>query len=605
MNAINLEVDASDIAHAVFRVRQSFGHCSPLPSSLALPKWLPAYHAPRGPIDFLAGLRFESEGKVVAWRRDASDPYVFHLDKDAIGSSLVARFDRVTPTESAQGRVIVTEDMLRLQWEGLCLYPHKAHASDIEITPRLRLPAGWEWACALEQADIEDEWIRFASTDLRTLINSPLLAGRSTRRISLDERIHLFLTADRNDQLPVASAPIDAHRRLVAEADALFGHRPFGEYTFLMSLSDQLSRSGLEHRASSECGVRATYFSDWNRSTTEHDLLPHEYVHAWVGKYRVPKGNFDHDFASMTDELMWVYEGLTQFYGHVLAARCGLISAEHTRQAFALIFATYDTHRGRDWRPLVDTDMDPIFTAREPQPWRSWQRSEDYYSEGLLIWLEVDMRIRILSDGKRSLDNFARAFFGPPSGGEERPASRPYDRTDVMEALQSVQPYDWADFFAERVDRIAPRAPYEGIELGGYELVWRDRPSDWLAHDQHHHAYFDFSYSLGFKVGSGAKLIDVLWEGPAYRAGMVRGMTIVAVGERAYSHAALQDAIDEAARTGGKIALTVMRFDHVREVEIDWQGGQLYPDIQPKEGQPQLLDTLLAARAKKEGPGHV
>lgn len=223
------------------------------------------------------------------------------------------------------------------------------------------------------------------------VIDSPVLAGRHARIEQLEEIITLTIIADRHDQLPVAPGVVQLHRNLVAEADALFGRHPFERYEFLMCLSDHVGGTGLEHRASSENRIRATYFSDWERSTTEHDLLPHEYCHSWIGKYRVPAGNLTRYFTAMTNELMWVYEGLTQFYGHVLAARSGLISPAHTREAFALIFATYDARPGRRWRPLADTEMDPIFTAREPQLWRSWQRSEDYYSEGLLIWLEADM----------------------------------------------------------------------------------------------------------------------------------------------------------------------------------------------------------------------
>lgn len=602
---IPVEVDASDTAHALFSVRQHIPAGAMADTMLALPKWLPAYHAPRGPIDFIAGLKIEYDGRPVRWQRDPADPFVFHIDDEMVGKELLVTFDRLTPTENAQGRILITDDIMRLQWEGLCLYPASTPVGDIILKPSVRLPDGWSWACSLDQRDLVDGVIRFDPVDLRTLIDSPLLAGLHTSRVTLGNQVDLFVAADRTDQLPAASRQIDAHKRLIDEADVLFGRRPFERYDFLMSLSDQLSRSGLEHRSSSECGVKATYFSDWDRSTTEHDLLPHEYVHAWVGKYRVPQGNFRHGFSRMTDELMWVYEGLTQYYGHVLAARSGLISAEHTLQAFALIYTTYDTHRGRDWRPLADTDMDPIFTAREPQPWRSWQRSEDYYSEGLLIWLEADMLIRTETAGKCSLDDFMRSFFAPPQSEDLRPPSKPYDRNDIIAALDAVHSYDWTAFFAARVDEIAPRAPYAGIELGGYELTWRNRPTDWLHHDQHHHSYFDFSYSTGFKVGLGAKIIDVLWGGPGYDAGLVRGTKILAVGDRSYSHAALQDATDLAASQGDTISLTVQRFDHVRQVEITGVVGQRYPDLAPTVPEARPLDALLRPQAKPKETPHV
>jgi predicted metalloprotease with PDZ domain len=367
-----------------------------------------------------------------------------------------------------------------------------------------------------------------------------------------------------------------------------------------MSVSDHIHRTGLEHRASSENGVRATYFSDWEHSTTEHDLLPHEYSHSWIGKYRVPSGNLSRDFTSMTNELMWVYEGLTQFYGHVLAARSGLISRAHTREAFALIFATYDSRPGRQWRPLVDTEMDPIFTAREPQPWRSWQRSEDYYSEGLLIWLEADMLIRAGTDGRTSLDDFARRFFAPPANSSARPAPVPYTRSDLVSALDSVFSMDWSTFFTERIDDIAKRAPYRGIELGGYRLAWRKEPSDWLAHDQHHHDYFDFTYSLGMVVGADAKVTDVLWDGPAFSAGLTSGARIVAVGGHSYSHKRLRNAIDDAQSSGVPLSLIVKRFDAVKTVILRYTGGQRYPTLEVTRDGDRHLDALLAPLAKRQ-----
>lgn len=596
---IELIVDATDSDRGIFRVEQTI----PAPDvewiTLALAKWLPAYHAPRGSIDLVAGLRFEVAGAACHWLRDPADPFQFQVKLPNGARTLRVVFDALTPTEAAQGSVLVSDDILRLQWSGLALFPVEQAIDTIMIASAVRLPAGWEHASALveEQRD-PDGTLHFSPVDLRTLVDSPLLAGRNARRFALGRDVDLLVVADRADQLPVSDGVIEPHRRLIAEADALFERRAFDRYTFLMSLSDQISPTGLEHRASSEVGVRSTYFSDWEHSTTEHDLLPHEYVHSWVGKFRVPKGSLQRDFARMTDELMWVYEGLTQYYGHVLAARSGLISAELTRQAFALIFTTYDRRQGRNWRPLVDTDMDPIFTARRPQPWTSWQRSEDYYSEGLLIWLEADMLIRAGSAGEQSLDDFARLFFAPPIGGDAAPPCAAFTRRDVEQALATIHAADWEEFFTARIDRIAPRAPYAGITLGGYQLAWRRWPSDWLAHDQQHYSYFDFTYSVGFKVGIAARIIEVDWGGPAFRAGAVIGMKIVSVEGRAYSHAALQDAIDAAAKGDGAIQLIVRRFDRVKTLIVTCRDGQAYPTLERigSDGDTPLLDRALAPR---------
>jgi predicted metalloprotease with PDZ domain len=596
---IELGVDASDTNHGIFRVVETLA----LPEggqavvTLTLAKWLPAYHAPRGAIDYLAGFEFSAGGRTCPWRRDPADPYRLHIEVPEGARELRATFHGLTPTETWQGRVVVSDDMLRLDWSAVCLYPAGIVVDELIVHPTLRLPETWASATALDVEGMKDGRIAFVPTNVRRLLDSPVMAGRHVHTERLDAAITLTIVADRPEQLPRDQAVLDAHRRLIHEADALFGHRPFSRYDFLMSLSDQTGTMGIEHRASSECGVRATYFSNWDVSTTEHDLLPHEYVHAWIGKYRVPQGHLRPDFSFMTDELMWVYEGLTQLYGHVLAARCGLISPAHSREAFALIFTTYDGRPGRRWRPLVDTDMDPIFCGREPQPWLSWQRSEDYYSEGLLVWLEIDAMIRKGTGGTRSLDDFCRAFFAPQDGAGPDPASLAYGRADIVQALGKIHPHDWEQHFARRIDRIAPHAPYGGISLGGYELAWRNEPSDWLSHDQQHFQYFDFTYSLGMKVGIGAKVIDVIWEGPAFRAGLAKGAEILAVADRSYSTTAMQDAIDRAQADGPPVELVVRRFDRVKPVRIEWTGGQRYPTLSPSAAGPRHLDALLTPRA--------
>ena len=602
---IQLTVDATDTDRAIFWVSQTLSltdHDGQI--ALTLAKWLPAYHAPRGAIDRLAGLDFRADGKACRWHRDPENPYRLLVDLPAGARRLDATHQSLSPTQSNQGRIMVSDEILRFHWEECLLYPADAPIDEILIEPALRLPEGWEWACALDRGDDvmtgpEQSLLRFAPVDVRTLVDSPVLAGVHAHREQLDQDIELLIVADRSDQLPQGEEQLGCHQRLVAEADALFGHRPFGKYVFLMACSDQIGRMGLEHESCSEEGVRATYFSNWQSSTTERDLLPHEYVHAWVGKYRVPAGNYQTDFSRMTNELMWVYEGLTQYYGHVLAARCGLISPALTREAFALIFATYENRPGRSWRPLADTDNDPIFTAREAQPWQSWQRSEDYYSEGLLIWLEADVLIRRGSGGQKSLDDLMHRFFAPgdKDGSGTRLPQNPYSREDLIAALTDLYDHDWTAFFATRVDAVAPHAPYAGIEQGGYNLVWSDRPSGWQADDQAHHSYFDFSYSLGLKMGIRAKVLDVLWDGPAFRAGMVKGMEILSVDGTTYSHAAMQDALDTCGADGGSIELVVRRLDRIRTLTIESPCGQRYPSLKPNGEGPHLLDAILAPRA--------
>lgn len=604
---IKITVDATDVARAIFWATQtmSVDHCRGS-IVLTLAQWLPAYHAPRGAIDRLAGLRFEVDGVPRRWQRDPENPYHLIVDLPDGASRLDITLQSLSPTEGNQGRIMVSDEILRFHWEECLLYPAHSPIDEIMVEPVLRLPEGWEWACALAAPRTHSDGpagsvLSFDPVDVRTLIDSPVLAGLHAHREELDPQIELLIVADRADLLPQGQEELGCHKALVAEADALFGARPFGEYHFLMACSDQIGRMGLEHESCSEEGVRATYFSNWSTSTTERDLLPHEFVHAWVGKYRVPSGNFHPDFSRMTNELMWVYEGLTQYYGHVLAARCGLISAALTREAFALIFATYDERPGRKWRPLRDTDNDPIFTAREVQPWQSWQRSEDYYSEGLLMWLEADVTIRAESGGTRSLDDLMRRFFAPPANEGKRLQPSPYDRADLIAALNEIHPNDWTAFFAARVDKVAPHAPSAGIRKGGYRVTWQSFPSGWLSDDQAHHSYFDFSYSLGLKMGNNAKVIDVLWDGPAFDAGVVKGMRVLSVGGVSYSHAAMQDAIDACADGGGTVELVVERLDRVKLLQLSCPTGQRYPSIEPDGEGPRLLDAILAPRAAGSG----
>ena len=602
---IQLSVDATDVARAIFWAKQSMAvdrYDGQIVLTLA--EWLPAYHAPRGAIDRLAGLQFEADGHPCRWHRDPANPYHLVVALPDGAKRLDVSLQSLSPTAGNQGRIMVSDEILRFHWEECLLFPANAPIDEIMVEPILRVPEAWEWACALETPRLESgrpgsSQLRFDPVDVRTLIDCPVLAGKHAHRETLDPDIELLVVADRADLLPQGQEELDCHKRLIDEADALFGRRPFGKYHFLMACSDQIGRMGLEHESCSEEGVRATYFSNWDTSTTERDLLPHEFVHAWVGKYRVPAGNFQADFGHMTNELMWVYEGLTQYYGHVLAARCGLISADLTREAFALIFTTYDERPGRTWRPLEDTDNDPIFTAREAQPWQSWQRSEDYYSEGLLMWLEVDVMIREASNGSRSLDDLMRSFFAPPEDGPQgaRLTPRPYRRADLIAALSEIHAHDWEDFFAARVDKVAAHAPYAGIEKGGYNLIWQSHPSGWQADDQTHHSYFDFSYSLGLKMGVNAKVIDVLWDGPGFVAGMVKGMRVLSVGGVSYSHAAMQDAIDACADGGGQVELVVERLDRVKTLTLECPSGQRYPSLEAKGDGPRLLDDILAPRA--------
>jgi predicted metalloprotease with PDZ domain len=418
---IALEVDARDVERGIFRVRERIPVAQAGPLTLLYPEWLPGKHAPRGPINLLSGIAIRAGGEALDWRRDPVNVYAFHVDVPAGTDALELEFQYVSPTQTNQGRVVVTREMLNLQWEVAVLYPAGHYASRIRILPSVTLPQDWKFAAALDGAVTTGVTTRFAETDLETLVDSPLFAGRHYRLVDLDRGaarpVRLNLFADRPDQLAATVEQIEPHRALVQQAYRLFGSQHFDHYDFLLALTDRMGGIGLEHHRSSENGVDGNYFTDWPRATSERDLLAHEFVHSWNGKFRRPADLWTPGFETpMLGSLLWVYEGLTQYYGFVLAARSGLWSQDDTRAALALTAATYQHRVGREWRSVADTTNDPVLSARRPAPWRSWLRNEDYYSEGLFVWLDADTLIRERTDGRRSLDDFARAFFGIDDG---------------------------------------------------------------------------------------------------------------------------------------------------------------------------------------------
>ncbi|MGH7024603.1 MAG: peptidase M61, partial [Caulobacteraceae bacterium] len=387
---------------------------------------------------------------------------------------------------------------------------------------------------------------------------------------------------------------IAAHRALVTQAYRLFGSHHYNHYDFLFSLSDKMGGNGLEHHQSSEDGTIPRYFLDWDKTPAGRDLLAHEYTHSWNGKFRRPADLWTPNFnVPMRDSLLLVYEGQTQYWGYVLAARSGLLTRQEALDAIALVAATYDNRAGRVWRDLEDTTNDPIIAMRRPLPWLSWQRSEDYYSEGQLVWLDADTLIRQLSGGKRSLDDFARAFFGVDNGSF---VTRTYTFDDIVAALNAVQPHDWARFLHARLLGHGPGAPLDGITRGGYRLTYDDQESPYLKSVERVRKTQVFDFSIGFAVGPKGALTAVDWGGPAFKAGMTAGDQIFAVNGDAYDPQTLKDAITAAKTSSAPIELLVKDNKQFRTVTVDYHGGLLYPHLTPVGEGPRRLDDILAPR---------
>lgn len=595
---ISLEVDATDVARGVFQVREVIPVAGPGPLVLLFPEWLPGNHAPRGPIDKLAGLQIKAGERVLPWRRDPVNVYAFHVDVPAGAASIEVAFQHVSPTQTAQGRVVMAPAMLNLQWNTVTLYPAGHAARRIAFAPKVKLPEGWRYATALRASAADGATVSFGTVDLDTLVDSPMFAGRHFREIDLAPGaavpFKLNIVADRADQLAATDAHIALHRNLVREAYRLYGPGRFDRYDFLQALSDTLGGIGLEHLRSSENANGAGYYIDWDTQMPGRALLAHELTHSWNGKYRrgadILTPNFD---VPMQNSLLWVYEGQTQYYGNVLTARAGLWTQEEALGQLALVAATYDNRVGRAWRPLADTTNEPIISARRPAPWRSWQRPEDYYSEGALIWLDVDTLIRERTQGRRSLDDFTRAFFA-----SEAPAltAKPYTFEDVVATLNAVTPYDWAAFLRARLDTAGGKAPLDGLTRGGWRLVYGEERTPFQKADEKRSKNASFFYSLGFVIGEGDKITEVLWDSPAFNEGLTVGTDIRAVNGAKYDADGLRRAIT-AGRDGAPIVLIVSNGDRWRTVSFDYRAGLRYPRLERIPGAPNRLgDIFKAAR---------
>jgi predicted metalloprotease with PDZ domain len=593
---IVLDVDATNLSQQIFRMRMSIP-VKPGPLTLLYPQWLPANHGPNGPITQLAGLKFTAGGKPVEWTRDPVQVFAFHVNVPEGASVLEAEYQYLSPLDTSQGRITMTDEILGVQWPSVTLYPAGYVARRINVQANLKLPAGWQYATALETSSRQGDDVHFKAHDLETLIDSPLFAGHYFRQFDLDPGakvpVRLNVFADSPDSLEAKPEQIEAHRKLVKQAYKLFGSHHYNHYDFLFALSDEFGGIGREHHQSSENGVKPGYFTDWAKSESGRDLLPHEYTHSWDGKFRRPAGQDVPNFNTpLQNSLLWVYEGQTQYWGNVLGARSGLVSASGARDALAATAARYDSIAGRAWRAMQDTVNDPILNARRPLGWANWQRSEDYYSEGQLIWLDVDTLIREKSGDKRSLDDFAHAFYGI-NDGSFLPAF--YTFEDVVAALNKVQPYDWATFLHSRLEGHGPGAPLDGLARAGWKLVYTDTPTDLIKSADDRNKAIDLSYSLGFTATQDGGIRNVIWDGVGFRAGLAANTSIVAVNNRAYKPDVLKAAIKAAKDGKEPIQLLVKKGNVLRTIALDYHGGLRYPRLERIPGTKDRLEGIYSA----------
>ena len=594
---MRLHVDATDIDQHVFRVRQSIPVVAAGRMTLLMPQWLPGKHAPRGEIEKIAGLVIRANGRELTWKRDPLDMYAFHVDVPAGVPALDVSFQFLSATMPDQGRVVVTREMLNLQWEAVSLYPAGYYTRQIPVSASVTYPAGWQAATALRPvagAVPGPNHVTYQTVSYETLQDSPVFAGKYFRKDDLGHGVTLNTVADDPKELKIPAEVLQKHRSLVTQAVRTFGARHYDHYDFLLAITNRMGGIGLEHHRSSENQNDPGYFTDWKNSLPDHNLLPHEFVHSWDGKFRRGADLVTPDFRTpMRDSFLWVYEGQTQFWGHVLEARSGMSSKSDILDKLANIAAGLDHRAGQTWRSLDDTTNDPIISARRPKGWTSWQRSEDYYNEGMLVWLEADAIIRQGTGNRRGVDDFARAFFGIRDGDW---GVVPYTFDDLVRTLNSVHPYDWSGFLTRRLTEKSPGAPLGGFTRSGYRLEYSDTPNNAAMIAAKRSTATDLSFSLGLSADKDGKITNVQWGGPAFAAKLTIGQTIVAVDGKTFSGDAIKTAVTAAKGGTRPIRLTVKRDDTVREVPVNYAGGLRYPRLVKVGKGDGPLDLLLRPR---------
>jgi predicted metalloprotease with PDZ domain len=593
---IHLDVDLTDAPRNIYHAKISLP-AKPGATTLVFPKWIPGNHRPSGPIAQLTGIHMEAGGRPLSWERDEIDMYAFHVTMPAGTSQLEVSFDSITTFDSAGGGgPAASSNLLDLNWNTVVLYPAGSDSDAVQVVPSVKLPAGWKFGTALTSPHQAGNEVDFAPVSLTTLVDSPLIAGKHFREITLtaDSPVHLMdLVADGENDLAMTPADLAAYRKLVAETGALFGARHYRQYHFLYTLSGEVGEHGLEHHESNDSAAAERTLLDPDLRMLYASLLPHEFTHSWNGKYRRPAGLATRNYQEpMLGDLLWVYEGLTDYLGDLLAERSGLLTAEQYRESLALTAAMLDHRSGRTWRSVEDTARSvQILRMIEAPEWTNWRRSLDYYPEGELIWLEVDSIIRQQTHGQRSLDDFCSRFHGGQSGP---PMVVPYTFADVVHALNAVAPYDWAALLKQRVEAVNPQAPLGGIEGDGWKLVYNDQANLFTKALEKLAKRADFSFSLGFTIAKDGKLDDVIVGSPAYQAGIGPGMKLIAVNGRKWKPDVLSDAVRSAQRSEEPINLLVENGQFFQTYSVPYHDGNRFPHLERDSSKPDLLGRMLA-----------
>jgi predicted metalloprotease with PDZ domain len=599
--ATRLVVDATHapqkILHAQLQIPVSSG-----PLTLVYPKWIPGEHGPTGPIVDVTGLEFSANGQRLTWRRDLTDMYTFHLTVPQGVSTLEAKLDAVLPAppEGFSSGASATANLDVLSWNQLVLYQPGRNTDEIAFSATLKIPQGWHYGTALAVENESGSQINFRTTSLTQLVDSPVLMGSHFRRIPLTPegpiQHYIDMVSDSDAALQMPTDVIGAYKHLIAETGALYTARHYNEYHFLLTLSDKVAHFGLEHHQSSDDRVGERTMIDDDDRWLAAGLMPHEMTHSWNGKYRRPAGLATPDYQQpMKGDLLWVYEGLTQYLGEILTARSGLWSKQQFLDEAAETAAALDQTKGRIWRPLQDTaDAAQILYGALPE-FENWRRSVDYYPEGFLIWLDADTTIRQKTGGKKSLNDFCHLFHG---GGNTPPMVKPYTFEDVVSTLNQVVPNDWSKFLRDRLDTYGPGAPLGGFTNGGWKLVYDDNPSEFTKTMERSRKVVDARFSVGLTLDDKGGIIDVLMNSPAWNAGIAPGMEVAAVNGRKFTADILREAMKAAKGNGPSIELLTINGDFYKTFTINYHDGEKYAHLVRDESKPDILSQIIAPMTK-------
>jgi predicted metalloprotease with PDZ domain len=599
---VKISVDATEAPRKIFHAALEIP-ASPGTLTLYYPKWIPGEHGPTGPIQELTGLEFSAKGQTLPWRRDLLDGWTFHVEVPAGATSVQASLDFVSPIEKDEGvytsGASTTDKLTVLNWNTVLLYPAGWTSDELRYEASLKLPVGWKFATPLPiTSEAGDQLngprqIIFQNVSLTTLVDSPVQAGEYLRVVPLAEnpRQELDIAADSAAALNTPEEVLEPYKVLTEQALKLFGARHFRDYHFLYTLSDHVAHFGLEHHESNDSREGEGYLVDPQLRLAAAGLLTHEYVHTWNGKYRRPADLATPDYEKpMQDDLLWVYEGLTNYLGEVLGARSGVRSAEQYRDELARIAAMLDHRPGRSWRNLQDTADGVPSMQDAPHQWESWRRPLDYYEEDSLNWLWVDTIIRQQTRGRKSLDDFCHLFHGGQSGP---PEVKTYTFDDVVNTLNQVTAYDWRAFWTERLTNHGPGAPLTGIENSGWKLVYGGTPTDVMKAWERSHARINASYSVGIDLDEKGEIVDTVEGMPAAKAGIGPGMKIVAVNGRRFTVAVFLDALRETTNASAPFELLVENTDYIKSYKLDYHGGEKYPHLERDESKPDMLSDIL------------